>query len=65
MSGGSYYVPDSSRYPIFAAVSLFLLVMGAGGAINGTANGAAVLYVGFASMAITMFFGLEPWSKNT
>ena len=32
MSGGSYYVPDSSRYPIFAAVSLFLLVMGAGGA---------------------------------
>ncbi|MDC0454107.1 cytochrome c oxidase subunit 3 [Gammaproteobacteria bacterium] len=56
MSGGNYYVPDSSRYPIFAAVSLFLLVMGAGGTINGTANGAAVLYVGFASMAVTMFF---------
>ena len=56
MSGGNYYVPDSSRYPIFAAVSLFLLVMGAGGTINGTANGAAVLYIGFASMAVTMFF---------
>ena len=56
MSGGNYYVPDSSRYPIFAAVSLFLLVMGAGGTINGTANGVAVLYIGFASMAVTMFF---------
>ena len=56
MSGGNYYVPDSSRYPIFAAVSLFLLVMGAGGTINGLENGSTVLYLGFASMAVTMFF---------
>jgi hypothetical protein len=39
MSGGNYYVPDSSRYPIFAATSLFFLVMGAAGTINGTDNG--------------------------
>jgi len=25
MSGGSYYVPDQSRFPIFMAFSLFLL----------------------------------------
>ena len=34
MSGGSYYVPDQSRFPIFMAVSLFLLVMGASSTIN-------------------------------
>ena len=34
MSGGSYYVPDQSRFPIFMAFSLFLLVMGASSFIN-------------------------------
>ena len=56
MSGGNYYVPDSSRYPIFAATSLFFLVMGAGGTINGTDNGTTVLYLGFICMTLTMFF---------
>ncbi len=56
MSGGNYYIPDSSRYPIFAASSLFLLVMGAGGTMNGTDNGSTILYIGFVSMLTTLFF---------
>ena len=38
MSGGSYYVPDQSRFPIFMAFSLFVLVMGASSTINNLDN---------------------------
>ena len=51
MSGGSYYVPDQSRFPIFMAFSLFLLVMGASSTINNlddpTSNSVYILYTGF------------------
>ena len=29
-----YYVPEQSRFPIYAATSLFILVMGAASTIN-------------------------------
>ena len=60
MSGGSYYVPDQSRFPIFMALSLFLLVMGASSTINNlddpTSNSVYILYFGFACLFLTMFF---------
>ena len=60
MSGGSYYVPDQSRFPIFMAFSLFLLVMGASSTINNlddpNSNSAYILYLGFASLFLTLFF---------
>ena len=60
MSGGSYYVPDQSRFPIFMAVSLFLLVMGASSTINSlgdpASNSVYILYLGFACLFLTMFF---------
>ena len=60
MSGGSYYVPDQSRFPIFMAFSLFLLVMGASSTINNlgdsTSNSVYILYAGLGSLFLTMFF---------
>ena len=60
MSGGSYYVPDQSRFPIFMAFSLFVLVMGASSTINNlddpTSNSVYILYSGFACLFLTMFF---------
>ena len=34
MSTQNYYVPDQSRFPIFMAFSLFLMVMGASSTNN-------------------------------
>ncbi len=60
MSGGSYYVPDQSRFPIFMAFSLFILVMGASSTINNlddpTSKSVYILYSGFACLFLTMFF---------
>ena len=60
MSGGSYYVPDQSRFPIFMAFSLFVLVMGASSTINNlddpTSNSVYILYFGFACLFTTLFF---------
>ena len=60
MSNQSYYVPDQSRLPIFAAFSLFLLVMGASSTINNIgvegSNSVFILYAGFASLFATLFF---------
>ena len=60
MSGGSYYVPDQCRFPIFMAFSLFLLVMGASSTINNlddpTNNSVYILYTGFGCLFLTMFF---------
>ena len=65
MSGGSYYVPEKSRFPIFMAFSLFILVMGASSFINNTSgkftdapnyNYVYILYIGLGSLFLTMFF---------
>jgi len=60
MSGGSYYVPDQSRFPIFMAFSLFLLVMGASSTINNLddpeSNAVYILYAGFGCLFLTLFF---------
>ena len=60
MSGGSYYVPDQSRFPIFMAFSLFVLVMGASSTINNIdnpdSNSAYILYAGLGCLFATMFF---------
>ena len=64
MSYQKYYVPDQSKFPIFAAVSLFLLVMGAASTINNlgnpNSNAVYILYLGFATFGINLFF----WFKT-
>ena len=60
MSAQTYYVPEQSRFPIFMALSLFLLVMGASSTINNLdnpdSNSAYILYAGFASSLFTTLF---------
>ena len=60
MSAQTYYVPEQSRFPIFMALSLFLLVMGASSTINNLdnpdSNSAYILYAGFISLFTTLFF---------
>ncbi len=60
MSTQNYYVPDQSRFPIFIAFSLFLLVMGASSTINNLGNAESnsvyILYIGFACLFTTLFF---------
>ena len=55
-----YYVPEQSRFPIFAAISLFLMVMGAAATINALgdpeSNAVYILYSGLAVFAVTLFF---------
>ena len=64
MSYQKYYVPDQSKYPIFMAFALFLLVMGASSTINSlddpNSNAVYVLYSGLAVLATTLFF----WFRN-
>ena len=59
MSYQKYYVPDQSKYPIYAAFALFLLVMGASSTINSLddpeSNSVYILYAGFAVLGTTMF----------
>ena len=59
-----YYVPEQSKFPIFAASSMFLLVMGAASTINslGTDSnlGKYTLWLGLAAMSATLFF----WFKK-
>ena len=68
MSTQNYYVPDQSRFPIFMAFSLFLLVMGASSTINSLgdseSNSVYILYAGFVSLFTTLFFGLDRLLKN-
>ena len=60
MSTQNYYVPDQSRFPIFMAFSLFLMVMGASSTINNlgdpASNSVYILYAGFISLFTTLFF---------
>ena len=68
MSTQNYYVPDQSRFPIFMAFSLFLLVMGASSTINSLgdseSNSVYILYAGFASLSLLYSFGLDRSLKN-
>ena len=60
MSTQNYYVPDQSRFPIFMAFSLFLMVMGASSTINNLgdpeSNSVYILYIGLISLFTTLFF---------
>ena len=60
MSYQKYYVPEQSKFPIYAATALFLLVMGAAGTINDLgkpdSNSVYILYSGFAVFAATLYF---------
>ena len=64
MSYQKYYVPYQSKFPIFAAISLFLLVMGASSTINNLdnpdSNAIYILYLGFTVFGINLFF----WFKT-
>ena len=63
-----YYVPDQSKLPIYAAFSMFVLIMGAAGTINavGTEDSISkyVLYFGLALMGGTLFFGSNRLFKS-
>ena len=56
----NYYVPDSSKFPIFAAFSLFLVIVGASSTINAIGNPDSkpsyILYTGLACFGATLFF---------
>ena len=60
MSYQKYYVPEQSKYPIYLAIALFLLVMGAAGTINDLgktdSNSAYILYSGLAAFGATLYF---------
>ena len=60
MSYQKYYVPEQSKYPIYLAIALFLLVMGAAGTINDLgkteSNSAYILYLGLAAFGATLYF---------
>lgn len=55
-----YYVPESSKFPIFAAFSLFILIIGASSTINSLdnpeSNASLILYTGLACFLATLFF---------
>ncbi|MBT8141117.1 MAG: cytochrome c oxidase subunit 3 [Gammaproteobacteria bacterium] len=51
-----YYVPHSSRWPIIAAVALFIFMIGAANWLNGVASGKWVFLLGLAAI-IYMIFG--------
>jgi cytochrome c oxidase subunit 3 len=53
---GAYYVPHSSRWPIFGSVALFLLMFGAANLVNGAASGGVMLGLG-SLLIIIMLFG--------
>ena len=57
MSGGSYYVPEKSRFPIFMAFSLFLLVMGASSFINNNlGDSTSQILSTFYMLVLALFF---------
>lgn len=58
MSGNYYYVPEKSRIPILMALSMFLLVAGAGNYLNGLASGEGgggwLLLLGLTSLILVL-----------
>ena len=66
----NYYVPDSSKFPIFAAFSLFLVIVGASSTINaiGNPDSKALIYPLYWSSLFLeplYFFGFVKLSKRT
>jgi cytochrome c oxidase subunit 3 len=51
----TYYVPEQSRLPIFASLSLFLTVFGLANVLNQNDGGVMVLVLGFAMLATTLW----------
>ncbi len=51
----TYYVPEQSRLPIFASLSLFLTVFGLANVLNHKDGGAMVMALGFAMLATTLW----------
>lgn len=55
MSGGTYYVPEQSRLPIWASFGLFLTVFGAANWINGNSNGPWIFFAGGLTFAAVLW----------
>ena len=55
-SKDAYFVPEPSRWPLVASVSIFITFIGSAMMLNGAAGGALVLLLGLAAV-IYMFFG--------
>jgi cytochrome c oxidase subunit 3 len=54
--GDKYYIPHGSPWPIFGSVTLFTVMLGAVGTMEGAGAGSLVLSVGFAMLAV-LFIG--------
>ncbi|MGI1679416.1 MAG: cytochrome c oxidase subunit 3 [Cellvibrionaceae bacterium] len=54
-SEGGYYVPEQSKFPIFASIGLFLTVFGAANWINGNDMGMTLFFSGSLVMAIVLW----------
>lgn len=54
-SEDTYYVPEQSKFPIFASIGLFLTVFGAGNWINGNDVGMTLFFCGALVMATVMW----------
>src|SRR5690606_2900834 len=50
-----YYVPHGSRWPVFASVALFVLMVGFASWLNDTSWGEPVFYVGLAGLVFVLF----------
>ena len=55
-SNADYYVPDSSRWPLIASVSIFTMFVGGATLLNGANIGPYVLSAGFI-LFVYMLFG--------
>ena len=68
MSYQKYYVPEQSKFPIYAATALFLLVMGAAGTINDLGKpdsiSVYILIQGSLFLQQLYIFGLEQLLEN-
>lgn len=55
MAHGSYYVPQSTKWPIVGSVGLFVLVSGFANWMNGSAVGPWLTFAGAATVILMMF----------
>ena len=54
-NNGVYFVPHDSRWPIFAAVAMFITMIGFGGWLNEYGWGRTTFFVGIASVIAVLF----------
>lgn len=52
---GSYYVPEQSKFPLFASLGMFLTVFGAANWINGGDSGMTMFFSGGLVMAVVLW----------